>query len=193
MSISTQGPGALWVPPLAPQVQKSTHPQAHTSSEPGGKKHTAPRHTQSLKGVPSRVSLPGPSDSPLLLPAWWQHLLSHRMDLQAVAAPVTPAVLLGAAKEQVLGQSLSEAECSLVLLGVLGLLECGLDQGVTWAPGIGEVFQLHRQCLEAVLGAWGGGGAPEETEGEAQIWEEKLRCSSDVYPRPRPAVKKMHC
>lgn len=115
------------------------------------------------------------------------------MDLQAVAAPVTPAVLLGAAKEQVLGQSLSEAECSLVLLGVLGLLECGLDQGVTWAPGIGEVFQLHRQCLEAVLGAWGGGGAPEETEGEAQIWEEKLRCSSDVYPRPRPAVKKMHC
>lgn len=90
------------------------------------------------------VSSPGPSDSPLLLPTWWQHLLSHRVDLQAVAAPVAPTVLLGTAKEQVLGQSLSKAECSLPFLGVVGLLKCGLDHGVTWAPGIGDVFQL---CL----------------------------------------------
>lgn len=114
------------------------------------------RHTQSLKGAPTLpwVSSPGPSDSPLLLPAWWQHLLSHRVDLQAVAAPVAPAVLLGAAKEQVLGQSLSKAESSLALPRELGLLQCGLDQEVTWAPGIRDVFQLCLQCLEAVLGAW---------------------------------------
>lgn len=102
------------------------------------------------------ASSPGPSDSPFLLPSWWQDLLSHRVDLQAVATPVAPRVLLGAAKEQVLGQSPSEAECSLPLLGVLGLLKCGLDQGVTWAPGIGDVFQFRLQSLEAVLGAWEG-------------------------------------
>lgn len=178
--------------PCSPSAEEHTPTSTHKLRAQREKAHST-QATQSLKGVPPRVSLPGPSDSPLLLPAWWQHLLSHRMDLQAVAAPVTPAVLLGAAKEQVLGQSLSEAECSLVLLGVLGLLKCGLDQGVTRAPGIGDVFQLHLQCLEAVLGAWGGGGAPEETEDEVQIWEEKLCCSSDVYPRPRPAVKKVHC
>lgn len=86
---------------------------------------------------------------------------------------MAPTVLLWAAKEQVLGQSPSKAEGSLTLLGVLGLLKCGLDQRVTWAPGIGDVLQLCLECLEAVLGAW---ERREETEGETQILGEKPCC-----------------
>lgn len=153
---------------------ENAYPQVHTDSEPGGQKYN--QDTQSLNGAPGPpwVFSPGPSDSPLLLPAWWQHLVSHRVDLQAVAASVAPTVLLGAAKEQVLGQSLSKAECSLALPGVPGLLECGLNQGVTWAPGIGDVFQLRLQGLEAVLGAW---GRERGCRVRLKILEEKPRCS----------------
>lgn len=150
-----------------PSAHKARVPVSATPpSFPKGRRMHTHRHTQtqswrteaqSLKRTPGPpwVSTPGPSDSLLLLPAWLQHLFSHRVDLQAVAVPVAPMVLLGAAKEKVLGQSLSKAECSLVLPGVLGLLKCRLDQGMTWAPGVGDVFQLCLQCLEAVLGAWG--------------------------------------
>lgn len=75
------------------------------------------------------------------------------MDLQTVAAMVIPLVLFRAVEKQILRQLLSEAEGSLALPGILGSLQSWLHQAVPWAPGVGDIFQLHLQGLEAVFGA----------------------------------------
>jgi hypothetical protein len=47
---------------------------------------------------------------------------------------------------------------------------------VTWAPGIGDVFQLCLQCPEAVLGAWGwgGGGHKRKRRVRLKYWNRDL-------------------
>lgn len=100
------------------QATSTSSPNAWThlpDTEPHGQKH---RQIQTLRRAPHPlhpplVSSPGPGDGPLLLPVQRQHLISHGVDLQAVAAPMTPGVLFGAGKEQVLGQGPSEAEGGL--------------------------------------------------------------------------------
>ena len=82
-------------------------------------------------------------------------MLGHGVDLHSVAALVAPGVLLAASKKQVFGQRMSEAEGCLALPRIPHLLESRLDQAVSWAPGVGDVFQLHLQGLEAILGACG--------------------------------------
>lgn len=71
--------------------------------------------------------------------------------MQEVAVAATQHTFSSVAKKQVLGQSLPEVEGSLALLGVLGLVEDGLDLLASLAPGVGDVFQSHLQGLEAVL------------------------------------------
>ena len=82
-------------------------------------------------------------------------MVGHGVDLHSVAALVAPGVLLRASKKQVFGQSLSEAEGRLALPRIPHLLESRLNQAVSWAPGVCDVFQLHLQGLEAILGACG--------------------------------------
>lgn len=78
---------------------------------------------------------------------------------------MAPGLLLGAAKDQILGQSLSDVENHLVFLGGLGLLHCVFCEAVSWAPEVGGDLP-DIQCLEAAE-------ARREKEGGSQVVEQK--------------------
>ena len=80
----------------------------------------------------------------------------------------------GAAKDQILGQSLSDVENHLVFLGGLGLLHCVLHEAVSWAPEVGGDLP-DLQCLEAVE-------ARGEKEGGSQVVEQKPFLCSPASP-----------